>query len=270
MPPISGKGPGCGLEAGEVVVDLAGDVALQAAHDVELGQALVGPPLDIGPGRWVAAHPDRRDPPQGVVSPAIAAAMQPVAVGAARGRGDGGGAAQMREGGLATPPLGLSPAVTSSCPAVSIPTPGRATRVGAAALTVPAAGCRVGGARPGAAASGGPGSAGWPCRGRWTGQRPGPHRCAGSDQRLVLSPSSGWRSSSGALSSTPSSCSAAATRAFRAPRRATPGPGSSRPGPRGSWAWWRQRPRPGSPGRRPEHRSGPTCPGVAAGCGRAG
>ena len=38
---------------------------------------------------------------------------------------------------------------------------------------------------------------------------------------LVLSPSSGARSSSGALHTTPYSCSAAATRAFMAPRRAT-------------------------------------------------
>jgi hypothetical protein len=39
-----------------VGVDLAGDVALEAAQDVELGQALVGPPLDISPGRRVAVH----------------------------------------------------------------------------------------------------------------------------------------------------------------------------------------------------------------------
>ena len=52
-----------GWWVGEVVVDLAGDVALQTAHDVELGQALFGPPLDIGPGRWVAAHPDQGNAP---------------------------------------------------------------------------------------------------------------------------------------------------------------------------------------------------------------
>jgi hypothetical protein len=56
-----------------VVVDLAGGGALEAAHDVELGQALVGPPLDLGPGRWVAAHPDQGDAPQGVVGPAVTA-----------------------------------------------------------------------------------------------------------------------------------------------------------------------------------------------------
>src|SRR5215204_634402 len=79
------SGGGGGWWACEVGVDLAGDVALQTAQDVELGQALSGPPLDIGPGLGVAVHADQRDPPQGMVSPAIAAAIQPVAVGAIRG-----------------------------------------------------------------------------------------------------------------------------------------------------------------------------------------
>jgi hypothetical protein len=75
--------------------------------DVELGQTLFGAPLDIGSGRWVAAHPDQGDLPQGVVGPAVAAAIQPVAVGATRGGWDGGGAAQMREGGFGAQPLGV-------------------------------------------------------------------------------------------------------------------------------------------------------------------
>jgi len=112
-------GRGGGWWACEVVVDLAGDVALQPAHDVELGQALVGPLLDIDPGRWVAVHADQGDAPQGMVGSAVAAAIASVAVGAARGRRDGSGAAQVREGSLGAQPLGLSPAVTSSCPAVS-------------------------------------------------------------------------------------------------------------------------------------------------------
>jgi hypothetical protein len=120
---------------GEVVVDLAGDGALQTAHDVELGQSLLGAPLDIGPSGWVAVHADQGDAPQGMVGPAVTAPVEPMAVGTARGRRDGGGAAQMREGGLGASRWGLSPAVTSSWPAVSTPTPGRATRVGAAAVT---------------------------------------------------------------------------------------------------------------------------------------
>jgi hypothetical protein len=57
----------------------------------------VGPPLDVGPGRWVAVHPDQGDAPQGVVGPAVTAAVQLVAVGAARGRRDRGDAAQVGE-----------------------------------------------------------------------------------------------------------------------------------------------------------------------------
>jgi hypothetical protein len=90
-----------------VVVDLPGDIALQTPHDVELGQALVGPPLDIGPGWWVAVHGDQGDAPQGVVGLAVAAAVEAVAVGAARGRRDRGDATQLGEGRLATQPLGV-------------------------------------------------------------------------------------------------------------------------------------------------------------------
>ena len=91
----------------EVQVDLAGDVAFQAAEDVELGQALVGPALDIGPGGLVAVHADQGDAPQGVVGSAVTSPVEPVAVGAARGRRDGGGAAEMGEGSLRAQPLGV-------------------------------------------------------------------------------------------------------------------------------------------------------------------
>ena len=107
-----------------MVVDLAGDVALQTAHDVELGQALVGPPLHIGPGRRVAAHPDQGDPPQGVVGVAVAAAIQPVAVGPARGRRHGGGAAQVREGRLGAQPLGVVAGGDQQLPGGVDPDPG--------------------------------------------------------------------------------------------------------------------------------------------------
>ena len=80
-----------------MLVDLAGDVALETAQDVQLGQALFGPPINIGPGRCVAVHTDQGDAPQGVVGAAVAAPVEPVAVGAARGGGDGGGAAQVPE-----------------------------------------------------------------------------------------------------------------------------------------------------------------------------
>src|SRR5215217_3271867 len=88
------------------VGDLSGGVAIEAAQDVELGQALFGAPLDIGPGRWVAAHPDQGDAPQGVVGPPVAAAIEPVAIGAARGGGDRGGATPGARRRLRSPAAG--------------------------------------------------------------------------------------------------------------------------------------------------------------------
>ena len=44
-------------------IDLAGDVALEAADDLFLGQAFGGAPLDVGAGRRVRAHPGDDDPP---------------------------------------------------------------------------------------------------------------------------------------------------------------------------------------------------------------
>ena len=57
------SGRGGWWRVGEVVVDLAGDVALEVAEDVELGQALVGAALDRGPSGWVAVHADQGDAP---------------------------------------------------------------------------------------------------------------------------------------------------------------------------------------------------------------
>jgi hypothetical protein len=47
----------------QAVVDLAGDIALETADDLCLGQALCGAPLDVGAGRGVGAHPGDHDPP---------------------------------------------------------------------------------------------------------------------------------------------------------------------------------------------------------------
>jgi hypothetical protein len=135
MPPISGKREGRRWRAGEVGVDLAGDVALQAAQDVEFGEAVFGPPLDRGPGRWVAVHADQGDAPQGVVGPPVTGPVEPVAVGAARGRGDGCGTAQVGEGGLGAQPLGVVAGGNQQLAGGVDPDPGRASRVGATAAT---------------------------------------------------------------------------------------------------------------------------------------
>src|SRR3954470_12869683 len=82
----------------DAVVDLPSHVALEAAHDLLLRHALLGAPLDVGPGAGVTAHPHQHDLPQGAVGLAVTAPVEPVAHDAP-GRGlDGRGAAQSREG----------------------------------------------------------------------------------------------------------------------------------------------------------------------------
>jgi hypothetical protein len=96
------------LEVGdEGVVDLAGQVALDAAHDLRFGQAFLGPPFDLGAGAGTEPHPDHHGQVQGPVGVAVAAAVQPVPAGRARAGRDGGDSAQVGEGGLTAQPLGV-------------------------------------------------------------------------------------------------------------------------------------------------------------------
>ena len=60
----------------EVAVDLAGDVALQAAHDLSFALAFGGATLDVAPGSWVFAHADEHDAPERFVGLAVAARVQ--------------------------------------------------------------------------------------------------------------------------------------------------------------------------------------------------
>ena len=105
------------VEAGQCAVDLAGDVALEAADDLGLGDALGGASLDVGAGAWVAAQAAEDDAVEGGVGLAVAAAVEPVRGLFARGGGDRGDAAERGEGGFGVSRSGLSPAVTSSWPA---------------------------------------------------------------------------------------------------------------------------------------------------------
>ena len=77
----------------QVRVDLAGDVTLEAADDLFLGQAFFGAPFDVGAGGWVGAHPGDHDPVQGVVGLAVTAGVEPVAGDLPRRGGDRGGGA---------------------------------------------------------------------------------------------------------------------------------------------------------------------------------
>src|ERR1019366_5671438 len=126
---LSGQAvPGYRASAGgaEVGVDLAGDVALEAADDLGLGFTLCCAAFDVGAGGRVGAHAGEQDPPQGVVGLAVSAGVEPVADGLARGCRDGGGGAQVRPGG---------PAMAMPCPMTSVrAAPSRPTTRAAMAL----------------------------------------------------------------------------------------------------------------------------------------
>src|ERR1700760_2773541 len=51
----------------QVGKDLAGDIELEAAHDLGFGLALGGAAGDVVPGLLVTAHADQGDAPQGTV-----------------------------------------------------------------------------------------------------------------------------------------------------------------------------------------------------------
>jgi len=107
--PISGPGRPreCALSGGsaQVGIDLAGDVALQAADDFLLGLSFGCAAFDVGAGGRVRAHAGEHDPPQGVAGLAVTARVEPAADGLTRRCRDRCGAAQVRPGGLAAQPF---------------------------------------------------------------------------------------------------------------------------------------------------------------------
>src|SRR5947207_8720861 len=93
--------------AAEGVVDLAGDVALEAADDLFPGLALGGAPGRVGLGARVVGQAGHGDRPQRGVGLPVAAAVEPVAELLAGGGIDRAGAAQRGEAGLAADPAGV-------------------------------------------------------------------------------------------------------------------------------------------------------------------
>src|SRR5262245_3699209 len=92
---------GEGGEVGEQgLVDLADEVALDAADDRFFAESLAGAFVDVGAGAWVVAHPAQGHGVQRVVGGPVAAAVQPVPVGASGADRYWGGAAQAGQGGL--------------------------------------------------------------------------------------------------------------------------------------------------------------------------
>jgi len=84
------------VEFGEVcaegVVDLAGDVALEAAHDFTLGFAFAGSAFGVGAGALAVAQATDGDQVQRTVGLAVAAGVEAMAGGFARGGRDRAGA----------------------------------------------------------------------------------------------------------------------------------------------------------------------------------
>lgn len=98
---------GCGEVGEDGRVDLPGDIAFEAAHDVLLGQPFGCSPGDVGACRFVVAHARDDSHVERGVGRAVAAAVEPVSVGATRARGDRCRRAQVGEGRFAAQPLGV-------------------------------------------------------------------------------------------------------------------------------------------------------------------
>jgi hypothetical protein len=73
-----------------VVVDLACDVALEAAEGFFLGEALLGAAFDVVAGAGVVDHAGDDDPPQRSVGLAVTSTVEPVAFVLAAAGVDGG------------------------------------------------------------------------------------------------------------------------------------------------------------------------------------
>src|SRR5919112_4144292 len=96
--------------AGELSVEFAGDVALEAATDLARGLSLGGASLDVRPGPGTAADPGQRDGVDGAVQRSVAAAVEPMPDDPAAAGRDRADAAQGGERGLAAAPAGVGEA----------------------------------------------------------------------------------------------------------------------------------------------------------------
>src|SRR6188768_2953263 len=70
---------------GEDAVQLAGDVAFEAADDFGLGHSGGSAARDVGAGGWIPAHASQGEQVQGAIRIAVTAATEPMTVGLARG-----------------------------------------------------------------------------------------------------------------------------------------------------------------------------------------
>src|SRR5690606_8523200 len=90
---------------GDELVELAGDVAFEAADDLLLGHAVFGASFHVGAGAGVPAQAADGDPVERFVGLSVAAAVEAVPVGLAGRGGDRGGAAEHGERRLGSEPV---------------------------------------------------------------------------------------------------------------------------------------------------------------------
>ncbi len=82
---------------GEDAEDLAGDVALEATHDLLGAESFGAAAGDVDAGAFVAAHADERDAPERVVGLTVAATVEAMPTHPAGGGFEGRDAAELRE-----------------------------------------------------------------------------------------------------------------------------------------------------------------------------
>jgi hypothetical protein len=80
------------------VIDLAGDVAFEAADDLSLAFAFGGASCDVVDGGLVKAHANDHRAVESAVGLSVPAVVEPVALREARAGGDRAGAAELGEG----------------------------------------------------------------------------------------------------------------------------------------------------------------------------
>src|SRR3954454_20934277 len=91
----------------EGVVDLAGDVAFEAADDLPFTLAFGGAAGDVVDGGLVKAHADDDGAVERAVGLSVTAVVEAVALGGARAGGDRAGAAELGEGGFGVDAVGV-------------------------------------------------------------------------------------------------------------------------------------------------------------------
>ena len=92
---------------GDELVDLAGDVALQAADGFPAGLAVGDAPGEVGAGVGIPAQPGEHDGVQGAVGASVTTAVEPATLGLAGGGLDRADAAERGEGCFVVEALGV-------------------------------------------------------------------------------------------------------------------------------------------------------------------